>query len=87
MKIFIFANEAASSGADGLIVVFPERFYGQSYIVDFFLSIADVSPIPIWIHAVPFRDGFGGVNSFKKFDYNILTSQFTKHTWREGRER
>ena len=67
-----FANEAASSGADGLIVVFPERFYGQSYVIDFFLSIADVSPIPIWIHAVPFRDGFGGVNSFKKFDYNLL---------------
>lgn len=67
-----FAKEAALCGADGLIVVFPERFYGHSHVIDFFLSIADASPIPIWIHAVPFRDGFGGVNSSVKFTLDLL---------------
>lgn len=67
-----FAKEAALCGADGLIVVFPERFYGQSQVTDYFLSIADASPIPIWIHAVPFRDGFGGVNSSVKFNLDLL---------------
>ena len=69
-----FAEEAALCGADGLIVVFPERFYTKSQVSDFFLSIADSSPIPIWIHAVPFRDGFGGVNSSRKFDLDLLNT-------------
>lgn len=67
-----FAKEAALCGADGLIVVFPERYYGHSHVVEFFLSVADASPIPIWIHAVPFRDGFGGVNSSVKFTLDLL---------------
>ncbi|MDH3692683.1 MAG: dihydrodipicolinate synthase family protein [Gammaproteobacteria bacterium] len=55
-----FANHAAEIGADGLIVMYPERFYGDQAIFGFYKEISERSEVPILIHEMPMRDGFGG---------------------------
>lgn len=67
-----FAKAAADNGADALIAVFPERWYGNEHVQDFFLRLADEAPLPIFIHAVPVRDGFGGIHSSKPTGLEIL---------------
>lgn len=73
-----FAKAASKVGADAIIVVFPERHYGDDYLVEFFHAVADSSPIPVWVHAVPMRDGFGGVNAVKQFELEAL-KRVTSH--------
>lgn len=67
-----FAREAERIGADAMIAVYPERWYGDDALVEFFHRIADGSPVPVWVHAVPMRDGFGGVHAVKHFEPDIL---------------
>lgn len=67
-----FANVASDIGADAIIVVYPERWYGDDALVEFFHRIADKSSIPVWVHAVPMRDGFGGVHAVKCFEPAML---------------
>ncbi|MEO0445092.1 MAG: dihydrodipicolinate synthase family protein [Verrucomicrobiota bacterium] len=67
-----FSHAAAGEGADAMIAVFPERWYGDTGVQDFFLRLADESPIPILIHAVPMRDGFGGVHAIKSSHLQLL---------------
>ena len=73
-----FARLAADQGADGIIVVFPERWYGDESVIRFFEVIADQSPIPVFIHAVPMRNGFGGIHDSKPTSLSIL-SALAKH--------
>ena len=68
-----FAKASADSGADAMIAVYPERWYGDDPLVEFFHRVADASPIPLWVHAVPMRDGFGGVHAVKSFGLEALT--------------
>lgn len=63
-----FAKAAADAGASAMIAVYPERWYGDDTLVEFFHRIADSSPLPLWVHAVPMRDGFGGVHAVKHFE-------------------
>jgi len=67
-----FAKSAADCGADAIIAVYPERWYGDDPLVDFFHRIADESVLPVWVHVVPMRDGFGGVHAVKKFELPAL---------------
>jgi len=67
-----FARAAAEMGADAFIAVFPERHYGDDALVAFFHDLADASPLPVWVHAVPMRDGFGGVNAVTRFELPAL---------------
>jgi len=67
-----FAQTAEKIGADAIIVVYPERWYGDDALVEFFHRIADDSPVPVWVHAVPMRDGFGGVHAVKSFEPDML---------------
>lgn len=67
-----FANEALEAGADGILLLYPERWYGDEPIVEFFHTVADNTDLPVLIHAVPMRDGFGGVKALKPFSVEML---------------
>jgi 4-hydroxy-tetrahydrodipicolinate synthase len=67
-----FALHAESVGADAILLVYPERWYGQEPVVDFFRDISEGSDIPLMVHAVPVRDGFGGVEDTEYFDVPAL---------------
>ena len=67
-----FAQKAYEYGAQGIISIYPERWYGDDDVVKFFHDLAELSKIGVWAHAVPMRDGFGGVNAFKPFGPSIV---------------
>jgi 4-hydroxy-tetrahydrodipicolinate synthase len=67
-----FALHAESTGADAILLVYPERWYGKEPVVDFFREISEGTDIPLMIHAVPMRDGFGGVEDTEYFDLPVL---------------
>ena len=72
MENIAFAQEAEKMGADGMLCVYPERWYGDDCLKSFFTNLADHSPVDIYIHAVPMRDGFGGVTAIKLFENSVL---------------
>ncbi len=72
MENIAFAQAAAKAGADAFIVAYPERHYGDDDLVAFFHDIAEAAPLPLWVHAVPMRDGFGGVNAVTPFSLAAL---------------
>lgn len=55
-----FAVHAEKAGADAYIAFFPERWYGDEAIYDFFKALADSVSIGIMIHEMPMRSGYGG---------------------------
>lgn len=67
-----FAHHAESIGADAIMLTYPERWYGQEPVIDFFSDISEESDIPLMVHAVPIRDGFGGVEEMEYFDVSVL---------------
>ncbi|HEG43164.1 MAG TPA: dihydrodipicolinate synthase family protein [Phycisphaerales bacterium] len=67
-----FARHASSSGADGILLLYPERWYGDEPVVDFFRKVAESTDIGIMIHAVPMRDGYGGVKALKYLDADLI---------------
>lgn len=67
-----FAQHAQSIGADAILVLYPERWYGDEPVVEFFHEIAESTEIGVMIHAVPMRDGFGGVKALKYLDADRL---------------
>ena len=52
-----FAQHAAKIGADAIIGVYPDRYYGDDSIVDFFKAITASSDIGVMIHEMPIRAG------------------------------
>ncbi len=55
-----FAQEVHAMGADVLLVYYPERYYGDARVYDYFAAILEASPMPIMIHANPMRHASGG---------------------------
>jgi len=54
------ARHAELLGADAYIAFFPERWYGENQVYDFFSQLADSVSIGIMIHEMPFKSGYGG---------------------------
>ncbi len=67
-----FAQHAQSIGADAILVLYPERWYGDEPVIQFFHDVADSTKIGVMIHAVPMRDGFGGVKALKYLNADLL---------------
>jgi len=54
------ARHAESVGADAFIAYFPERYYGEASVFDFFRMISEAVSIGVMIHEMPMRSGYGG---------------------------
>ena len=54
------AKDAEESGADAYIAFFPERWYGNDVIIEFFKSLSESVSIAIMIHETPIKSGYGG---------------------------
>lgn len=55
-----FATHAQKAGADAYIAFFPDRYYGDEHIFDFFKSLSESVDIGVMIHEMPMRSGFYG---------------------------
>ena len=54
-----FAKHSSEIGADYFLAYFPERFYGDGFLIDFFSEVSMNSDIDILIHEMPMRNGLG----------------------------
>ncbi len=52
-----FASAASRDGADAIIAVFPDRYYGDEPIARFFQEVGDSTNIGVMIHEMPVRAG------------------------------
>lgn len=55
-----FAKHAESVGGDAYIAFFPERYYGEAPVLEFFKALSDAVSIGVMIHEMPMRSGYGG---------------------------
>lgn len=56
MSIY-FADAAAEAGADAMLAFYPDRYYGDASIIDYFSDISASSSIGIMIHEMQMRAG------------------------------
>lgn len=59
-----WAKHAEAIGADAYIAFFPERWYGDEAIFNFFKALAESVSIGIMIHEMPMRSGYGGQTQY-----------------------
>lgn len=59
-----WAQHAESVGADAYIAFFPERWYGDEAVFNFFKQLTNSVSIGIMIHEMPMRSGYGGQLQF-----------------------
>jgi len=56
------------------MLLFPDRFYNDQVLIDFFYEIADVSNNPIYVHGMWLRKGNGGFWDYTSSIINKLAS-------------
>ncbi|MDJ0686519.1 MAG: dihydrodipicolinate synthase family protein [Alphaproteobacteria bacterium] len=59
-----FAQHAETIGADAYIAFFPERWYGEDQVYDFFQRLSASVSIAVMIHEMPLRSGYGGQKQY-----------------------
>jgi 4-hydroxy-tetrahydrodipicolinate synthase len=67
-----FARRVLDLGADVMLVYFPERYYSDDAVTQYFQIIAHAAEIPLMLHAVPMRSGTGGVLDTCVYDIDLL---------------
>lgn len=62
----MLAEEIARAGQHGspLLLLYPDRHYGDHHVAEHFLHAADVSPVPVLVHGKPMEGGCGPVTDF-----------------------
>ena len=68
-----FARHAEKVGADAYIAYFPERYYGEAAVLDFFKALTDAVSIGVMIHEMPMRSGYGGNQQYSLDRLDKLT--------------
>jgi dihydrodipicolinate synthase/N-acetylneuraminate lyase len=63
-----FAKATGDSGADALLLSYPERYYDDDAVIAYVEAVAAASPIPVMIHALPMRLASAGPSSVHPFD-------------------
>jgi len=68
-------KEVKKDGGNSYLAIYPERFYEENSIIKYFYKLADSSDIPIFIHQMSLRSGYGGNVSYSK----ALISKLMSH--------
>lgn len=54
-----------------ILILFPERYYNDNQIIDFFKQVCNISKYPVYLHGNPLRKGSGGTYEYSN---NLLKS-------------
>jgi dihydrodipicolinate synthase/N-acetylneuraminate lyase len=54
-----------------ILILFPERYYNDNQIIDFFKQVCKISKYPVYLHGNPLRKGCGGTYEYSN---NLLKS-------------
>jgi len=68
------ARHAEKIGADIFLAHFPDRYYGENEVYNFFEAIAKNVDIDILIHETPIKNGLGG--GYQHYSIELLTRLF-----------
>ncbi len=71
-----FARHAAADGADGILLVFPERYYSDEQVLQYFEDVASSCPIGILVHLAPIPAGRAGLGPKIQYPPNLLWQIF-----------
>lgn len=66
-----FAQVAKEVNADALMVFYPERYYDDESIVNFFEAIGEAG-VPLMIHEMPMRAGSNKVSNPVQYSLNLI---------------
>lgn len=58
-----FARHAEKMGANGVLAVYPERYYSDDDVYGYFKDVADSCSIGVLIHLMPIRSGRSGMGN------------------------
>lgn len=58
-RTIAFGKHAQQTGADFFLAYYPERFYGEDNIYNYFHAISKEITTPVLLHEMPMRNGFG----------------------------
>ena len=58
-----------------LMGLYPERFYDEATVIEYFTSLREVSELPLYIHAKTIRNGTGGSWNYNSSVINSLLEQ------------
>lgn len=61
-----YLNESLSGHDISLLILFPERYYSDSQIVEFFKDVCEKSNFPILVHGNILKKGMGGSYEYSK---------------------
>ncbi len=67
-----FAKHAQEIGADCILLYYPERYYSDDAIFEYFKNVAESVDIGVMIHAVPLRNAKIG-SATKKYSIDLCT--------------
>ena len=68
-----FARHAEEIGADGILAVFPDRYYCDEAIYQFFKKVAGACRIGVLIHEMPITAGRGGIGTKVQYSPSLIS--------------
>ena len=72
-----FARHAEEIGADAIIAVYPDRYYGDDHVFEFFKEVADSVSIGVMIHEMPIRAGRSSEAPAAQYSQELLARIFS----------
>jgi 4-hydroxy-tetrahydrodipicolinate synthase len=67
-----FARHAEDIGADGILAVYPERYYSDEDVFHFFEDITSTCSIGVLIHLMPIRAGRSGLGTHVHYSPDLV---------------
>lgn len=71
-----FCERAAADGADGVLLVFPDRYYSDEQVLQYFEDVAASSSLGILVHLAPITAGRAGLGPKVQYSPDLLRKIF-----------
>lgn len=66
-----FARHAGEIGADMILVYYPERYYRDDYVYDYFKEVASNTQSAVLIHGLPMRNAYAAVSPAAQYSVEL----------------
>lgn len=66
-----FARQAEKIGADAILLYYPERYYNDERVFDYFQAVAARTKVGVLIHALPMRSAYAGISPTAQFSLKL----------------
>ncbi|HEX9879001.1 MAG TPA: dihydrodipicolinate synthase family protein [Candidatus Binatia bacterium] len=70
-KAVEFAKHAEAIGADAILLYYPERYYNDGRVFDYFRQVASSVKIGVLLHGIPMRNAHAGEAPTKQYSVSL----------------